>query len=149
MLFPYFSNMEFPHLCNHVFMLHLLVLFYNVSRRNKGERGPQRTQPYFTAQLHLRQKAAMSKPLLNATFGLFRLWDATDGFLEGCPFSQVIPPIEQGSLFLTFPLLAPPPPLPPKYTRTLVLGLHFPKHILRVSLTDCFATLQMAQHFCR
>lgn len=69
---------------------------------------------------------------------------------EAASFKSGHYPIEQGSLSPIFRFLAPLPPAPPphpKYTLTLVLGLCFPKHILRVSFTDCSDALQMAQHF--
>lgn len=67
---------------------------------------------------------------------------------EAASFKSGHYPIEQGSLSLLssdFWLHRHQPP--PKYTLTLVLGLCFPKHILRVSFTDCSDALQMAQHF--
>lgn len=60
------------------------------------------------------------------------------------PFSQVFLPLNK-ALLSYLPVSGSTTTLLPKYTLTLVLGLHLLKH--GVSFTDCFAALQMAQHF--
>lgn len=77
---------------NHVLRLCYIYLFYNVSRMNKGERGLQRAQGYFTLQVHLRQKAGLSRLVLNATFSPSKMIECHKWSLRRlCPFSQVIP----------------------------------------------------------
>ena len=131
---------------NHVLRLCYIYLFYNVSRMNKGERGLQRTQWYFTLQVHLRQQAGLSRLVLNATFspGI----ECHKWFLRRlCPFNLVIPLLNKAVSFL-----------PPHFWllhhhsllsthENLYLDYIFQNIYLRVSFTDCFAALQMAQHF--
>ena len=86
---------------NHVLRLCYIYLFYNVSRMNKGERGLQRTQRYFTLQVHLRQRAGLSRLVLNATFSASQIIECHKWSLGRlCPFSQVIPLLNKALSFL-------------------------------------------------
>lgn len=148
----YFSNIEFFHLTlispDHVLMYYICLFdFMVLLERIVGREGFWVHNDISQSNYSSGKRHPCSGCCWMLCFAYLGFWDPTDEFLEGCVFSSSYSPIEQGSLSPTFSLLAPAPPFPPKYTLTLGLGLYFPKHILKVSFTDCFATLQMAQHF--